>query len=70
MIHLQINIESRQISYQELRVITALLSTGALDGVKGGKTIIHFDDEGTFRGIQFDYWPYKERKTHNGTITS
>lgn len=45
--------------YQE--IITALISSGALDGVKGGQAIIHFDAEGTFRGIQLDYWPYRKR---------
>ena len=62
MITLTLNITDRQLDYQEIRIITALIMKGALVGVKGGKTIIHFDDEGNFRGIQFDYWPFKVKK--------
>jgi len=42
-------------------IFTALISSGGLSGVKGGKTIIHFDDQGTFRGVQLDYWPFRKR---------
>lgn len=42
-------------------IFTALISSGGLSGVKGGKTIIHFDDQGVFRGVQLDYWPYRRR---------
>jgi len=42
-------------------VLLALLSCGGLFGVKGGKTIIHFDGKGEFRGVQLDYWPWRKR---------
>lgn len=46
--------------YQE--IFTALIATGGLTGIKAGKTIINFDNEGNFQGIQFDYWPWRRRK--------
>lgn len=48
---------------QAKQVFNALVSTGALTGVKGGKAVIHFDAEGTFQGIELDYWPWRKRKT-------
>jgi len=50
----------RLMVYQE--VIEALVSSGGLDGVKGGQTIIHFDATGQFQGVQLSYWPYRRRK--------
>lgn len=47
--------------YEE--IITALISSGGFDGVKGGQTIIHFDAIGQFMGVQLQYWPYRRRKT-------
>lgn len=49
------------LKYRE--IFAALLSSGGLSGVKGGKTIIHFDGEGNFMGITLDYWVWKRRKT-------
>lgn len=43
-------------------IVSALISSGGLTGVKGGKTIIHFDGDSNFMGITFDYWVYKKRK--------
>ena len=43
------------------QIMTALVSSGGLTGVKGGKTIIHFDAQGDFQGVQLDYWPYRRR---------
>lgn len=43
-------------------IFTALVSSGGLTGVKGGKTILHFDAEGMFQGIELDYWPWRRRK--------
>ena len=51
--------ERKQV-YEE--VIEALVSSGGLDGVKGGQTIIHFDATGVFMGVQLSYWPWKRRK--------
>ncbi len=43
-------------------ILSALLKSGGLLGVKGGKTILHFDAQGTFMGIELDYWPWRKRK--------
>jgi hypothetical protein len=43
-------------------IFTALIKSGGLWGVKGGQTIIHFDSDGVFQGIQFSYWPWRRRK--------
>lgn len=52
--------EEQLIKYNE--IFSALLKTGGLSGVKNGKTIIHFNHEGDFMGIQLDYWPFRRRK--------
>jgi hypothetical protein len=46
--------------YQE--ILFALISCGGLSGVKNGRTVIHFDQDGVFKGIQLDYWPWSRRK--------
>ena len=46
---------------QEIEIISLLIEKGALLGVKGGATKIHFDNEAVFQGIQYDYWPYRRR---------
>ena len=55
-----------QLSLEEVKaiqeVVLALIQTGGLLGVKGGSTNIHFDGDGVFQGIQFDYWPWRRRK--------
>jgi hypothetical protein len=43
-------------------VMTALISSGSLTGVRGGKTIIHFDGEAKFMGISTDYMVWRKRK--------
>ncbi len=43
-------------------IVSALVRSGGLTGVKGGKTIIHFDADGVFQGIELDYWPWRRRK--------
>jgi len=43
-------------------ICSALVSSGALTGVKGGKTLIHFDASGEFMGVELDYWPFRRRK--------
>ncbi|MBU1307871.1 MAG: hypothetical protein KKF33_20395 [Alphaproteobacteria bacterium] len=45
-----------------VEIFEALIVSGGLTGVKRGKTIIHFDLDGVFQGIQIDYWPWKRRK--------
>lgn len=43
-------------------IFNALVTTGALIGVKGGKAIIHFDADGIFQGVELNYWPWRKRK--------
>jgi hypothetical protein len=43
-------------------IFEALLVSGGLTGVKGGKTIIHFDSDGIFQRVQLDYYPWVKRK--------
>jgi hypothetical protein len=61
---IQLNIEGIDevdtLRYQE--ILVALIACGGLSGVKGGRTIIHFDQEGVFQGIELDYWPWRRRK--------
>lgn len=44
-------------------IFEALIASGGLSGVKGGQTIIHFDAEGQFMGVQLSYWPWRRRKS-------
>ncbi len=43
-------------------ILSVLISKGCLDGVRGGSSIIHFDANGIFQGVQLDYWPWRRRK--------
>ena len=43
-------------------IFTALIASGGLTGVRGGKTIIHFGPNAEFMGIELDYWPFRRRK--------
>ena len=62
----QIRLEITGASSEEVskfsEIFYALLRSGGLSGVKGGKTVIHFDADGVFQGVQLDYWPYRRRK--------
>ena len=51
--------------YEE--ILTALVRCGGLSGVKNGQTIIHFDGDGNFRGVQLSYWPWKKKKLSTET---
>jgi hypothetical protein len=42
-------------------IIRALIQCGGLSGMKNGSTNIHFDSQGNFMGIRFNYWPWKKR---------
>lgn len=63
MINIRLEIEGfdREEIDRYREILYALIKSGGLTGVKAGKTIIHFDPEGIFQGIQLDYWPYKVR---------
>ncbi len=52
--------------YQE--ILLALIHSGGMTGVKGGQTILHFDQDGNFVGVQLSYWPWKKKKTQNGIM--
>ena len=43
-------------------IVSALIRTGSLIGVRSGFTGIHFDHEGNFTRIQLDYQPFVKRK--------
>lgn len=43
-------------------VMLALIKSGGLTGVKGGQTILHFDQDGNFIGVQLSYWPWRKQK--------
>ena len=45
-----------------VEIFTILIEKGALDGIRGGSAIIHFDSEGVFQGVELDYWPWRRRK--------
>ena len=45
--------------YQE--ILSVLISSGALR-LRNGKAVLHFDSDGTFQGVQLDYWAFKRRK--------
>jgi len=51
--------EQARLKYVE--ILNALLTVGALSGVKNGSAIVHFDEHGTFRGIELHYWPWRKR---------
>ena len=65
---LELNIKNTENMKGDLKkyeeIITALISSGGLDGVKGGQTIIHFDGDSQFMGIQLSYWPWRKRKIY------
>ena len=62
----QVQIKIEGVSQEEVdkysEIFHALIKSGGLSGVKGGKTIIHFDGDGNFMGISLDYWPWRKRK--------
>ncbi len=43
-------------------ILGVLIEKGALDGIKGGSAIIHFDSNCLFQGVQLDYWPWRRKK--------
>lgn len=59
-ININDNLSPKEV-YKVQRIFIALLKSGGLFGVKGGKTIIHFDDQARFRKIGLDYTPWVER---------
>lgn len=66
MQHIDLDIEGitkeQVIKYQEILAI--LINSGSLD-LKNGKAILNFNKEGTFVGVQLDYWAYKRKVVDN-----
>lgn len=60
---IELNIEGvtkeETLRYQE--IIAILISSGALR-LKNGSSVLHFDSEGVFQGVQLDYWAFRRRK--------
>lgn len=52
---------ARLARYKE--IFEVLIEKGCLDGVKGGRAMIHFDALGTFMQVSLDYSPWRRRKT-------
>jgi hypothetical protein len=44
-------------------IVEALVSTGSLTGIRNGQTILHFDAEGTFMGVNVNYFPWRRKKS-------
>lgn len=63
LIKIEIENITQEQTLQAQEIFHALLATGGLFGVRGGKTIIHFDKDGQFQGIELDYWPWRRRST-------
>lgn len=42
-------------------IVSALVTSGGLTGVKGGQTIIHFDADGIFQKVELKYIPWIRR---------
>lgn len=61
-----IQIELKGYTDEEIKrfeeIFQKLLASGGLSGVRGGQTILHFDSEGVFMGVQLSYFPWKRRK--------
>ena len=60
-IELKIDGASREQLVRYTEILTALLSSGGLDGVKNGQTILHFDRDAEFMGVELKYWPWRKR---------
>ena len=60
-IQLKIQDINEEDTFRIQEILVALLASGGLSGVKGGQTIIHFDGEGIFQGIELKYWPWRRR---------
>ena len=51
----------RRAKYKE--IFEVLIEKGCLDGVRGGRSIIHFDALGNFMQVSLDYTPWRRRKS-------
>lgn len=67
-ITLQVEGADRETVQRYYEIVLALVQSGGMTGVKGGQTILHFDQDGNFVGVQLSYWPWKKRKPQNAII--
>lgn len=54
------NLSERQLQ-TVIQIVEAVLTSGGFTGVKGGQTIIHFDQDGIFKSVQLSYYPWVRR---------
>ena len=57
-----VNVDSTYQADEIALIFKALIDSGALLGVKGGSSLIHFDKDGIFQGIGLDYKPWWRRR--------
>lgn len=62
--NIELNVEgsSKEEVARYHEILTALIKSGGLTGVRGGQTILHFDADGIFQGVQLSYFPWRRRK--------
>lgn len=42
-------------------ILEVLISKGALDGVRAGSAILHFDHNCLFQGVELSYFPWRRK---------
>ena len=47
-------------------IFRLLFDKGALDGVRNGKVLLHFDGKCDFQGIEFAYFPWRKERILQG----
>lgn len=60
-IQIEIDDENPDNMNRYVEIFNALLRSGGLSGVKQGRTILHFDADGIFQGVELNYWPWRRR---------
>ena len=50
-------------------IFQALVQSGGLFGVRGGQTILHFDSNAVFQGVECAYWTWRRRHVNNDSTT-
>lgn len=63
---MQINLDFEGITEEQAskyeKIFYLLVVKGALDGVRNGKVMLHFDGKCEFLGIEFNYFPWRKEK--------
>jgi len=57
-----VDVESEYQADEIALIFKVLIDKGMLTGVRGGQSLIHFDKEGRFQGVSFDYKPWWREK--------